>query len=314
MRKLAQCLALALLPALGWAEGLQPLVSAQWLRDNLERDDLVVIDVRSEIDGTTHDDFKKGHIPGAVYSSYTDSGWRIEKDGVPGMLPSIHDLELRIGNLGINNDTEVVIVSAGETPTDMGSAARVYWTFKVLGHGKVAILNGGYEAWSAAGNPLEQGASTPWGAKFEADFREELIADAQEVEQARAGGLQLVDNRPEEHFLGRDKHPAARASGTIPGALNLPQEQLTEGGTAFMINRETLEAVLQQASIEDSATVTFCNTGNWAALGWFALSEIAGHEDVAMYDGSMTDWSQDEARPLQTERKGLGGLIDSWFN
>ena len=317
MGKLLRGIALAAmlaLPLTAYAQSLQPLVSVQWLHDNLDRKGLVIVDVRSEIDGTTRKEFQAGHIPGAVYSSYTGEGWRTEKNGVPGMLPSVHDLELLIGDLGISNDTEVVIVPAGESATDVGSATRVYWTFKVLGHDKVAVLNGGYKAWTEAGYPTEQGQNPPWRATFEADFREELIEDAKDVEQARTAGVQLVDNRPESHFLGREKHPAARAAGTIPGSLNLQEQQLTEDGTAFILDREKLNALMQQASVKDSETITFCNTGHWASLGWFALSEIAGNQNVAMYDGSMTDWTQDEARPLQTERRGLGGLIDWLFN
>ncbi len=314
IRHLAVAVLLAAAPLSSQADDFGPLVSVDWLHENLDREGMVIVDVRSEIDGTDVEKFEQGHIPGAVYSSYTGNGWRVERDGVPGMLPTVHDLEIHVGNLGVSNDTEVVIAPAGETATDVGSATRVYWTFKILGHDKVAVLDGGYKAWSEAGYPLEEGGSLAWGASFEADFRPELIADASEVEQARHAGVQLVDNRPPEQFLGRDKHPDARAGGTIPEALNLPEQQLTQDGTAFMLDRETLEAVMQQASVEDRETVTFCNTGNWAALGWFAMSEIGGMENVAMYDGSMTDWTQDEARPLQTERRGLGRIIDWLFN
>lgn len=305
---------IAVAPLGSHADDFGPLVSVDWLYENLNRAGMVVVDVRSEIDGTDREKFRQGHIPGAVYTSYTDTGWRVERDGVPGMLPSVHDLEIHIGNLGISNDTDVVVVPAGETATDVASATRVYWTFKVLGHDDVAVLNGGYKAWTEAGYPLEEGGSLAWGANFEADFRPELIADTSEVQQARQSGVQLVDNRPPEQFLGRDKHPASRAGGTIPEARNLPEHQLTQDGTAFMLDRETLEALLQQASIEDRETVTFCNVGHWASLGWFAMSEIAGMENVALYDGSMTRWTQKEARPLQTERRGLGGFIDWLFN
>ncbi len=311
---LAIAVLLAMAPLTSHADDFGPLVSVDWLHENLDREGMVILDVRSEIDGTDREQFEQGHIPGAVYTSYTDTGWRVERDGVPGMLPTVGDLELHIGNLGISNDTDVVIVPAGETATDFASATRVYWTFKLLGHDQVAVLNGGYKAWTEAGYPLEQGSSPTWGADFEADFRPELIADASEVEQARQAGVQLVDNRPPEQFRGRDKHPDARATGTIPGARNLPEQQLTQDGPAFMLDREALDALMQQASIEDRETVTFCNVGHWASLGWFAMSEIAGMENVAVYDGSMTDWTQDESRPLETERRGLGGIIDWLFN
>lgn len=307
----ALALALLLAPLAARAEGLQPLVSAEWLHANLEREGLVVLDIRNAIDGGTRATFEDGHIPGAVYSSYTADGWRVKRGEVPGMLPPVEDLERLIGGLGIDNGTDVIIVPAGVGSTDFGSATRVYWTFKVLGHDRVAILNGGHRAWVEAGYELDQGWNAPGTATFEAEFRPALVADAGEVEEARHAGVQLVDNRPRKQFVGEGKHPAARAAGTIPGAQNLEQQRLTRDGTAFVVDRATLDTLLRQAEVEDGGkTITFCNTGHWASIGWFVLSELAGHDRVAMYDGSMTDWTQEDNRPLQTGRRGLGRIID----
>ena len=292
-----------------------PLVSVDWLAENLDNDDLVVVDIRSGIDGSTRETFEAGQIPGSVYSSYTEAGWRQSREGVVGMLPEVESLEQLIGALGIDNGTDVVIVPAGVGSTDFGSAARIYWTFKVLGHDRVAILNGGYSAWTAAGQAVAQGAVVPEAREFTAGFRPELLATAESVANAPAAGIQLVDNRPLEQFAGEDKHPQARAAGTIPGALNLPESQLTREGTAFILDGDAIRQLMAQAEIDtDTRAITFCNTGHWAALGWFAMSEVAGVPDVAMYDGSMVDWAQDENRPLQIARSGLGGLIDRLFN
>lgn len=303
------------LPFGAHARELSPLVSTDWLAEHRGGENLVVLDIRNAIDGGTRETFEQGHIPGAVYSSYTGDGWRQKEGDVPGKLPPVEDLERLIGSLGINNDTDVVIVPAGVGSTDFGSAARVYWTFKVLGHDDVAILNGGHRAWVEAGNEVETGWNAPSSAKFEADFRPELIADTDEVQQARDAGVQLVDNRPAKQYQGEEKHPAARAAGTIPDSLNLPQGQLVEDGTAFVVDREKLQTLMDQAGVSgDGKTITFCNTGHWAAIGWFTLSELAGIEDVAMYDGSMTEWTQDENRPLQTASSGLGAVYNWLFD
>lgn len=305
--RFVQLLALVLmaLPLVAGARSMEPLVTVDWLDQNLGEDNLVVIDVRSGIDGSDRETFEEGHIPGAVYSNYVEAGWRQSEDGVPGKLPPEEDVAELIGSLGIDDETDVVIVPAGVGSTDFGSAARVYWTFQVMGHDRVSILNGGHKAWVEADKPLESGWNEPETARFEPDFRPELIANAEEVSQAREAGIQLVDNRPAPQYRGEEKHPAARASGTIPDALNLEQQNLTQEGTAFMINRETLNDLMEQANVNgDRQTITFCNTGHWAALGWFALSEIGGQDNVAMYDGSMVDWSQDDNRPLAS-----GGLF-----
>jgi thiosulfate/3-mercaptopyruvate sulfurtransferase len=297
------------------ARELSPLVSTDWLTEHRDGGNLVVLDIRNAIDGGNRETFEQGHIPGAVYSSYTDAGWRQKEGDVPGKLPPVEDLERLIGSLGIANDTDVVIVPAGVGATDFGSAARVYWTFRVLGHDDVAILNGGHRAWVEAGNDVETGWNAPASAEFEADFRPELIADTDEVQQARDAGVQLVDNRPAAQYAGEEKHPAARAAGTIPDSVNLQQGQLVQDGTAFVVDREKLQALMDQAGVSgDGQTITFCNTGHWAATGWFTLSELAGMDNVAMYDGSMTERSQDENRPLQTASSGLGAVYNWLFD
>lgn len=321
MRTIASVIAVAALTLAGpsvaqsASEQLRPLVSADWLHDNLDREDLVVLDIRNRIDGGDRDTYESGHIPGAVYSSYTDDGWRVSRGDVPGMLPDVEDLEGLIGGLGIDNDTTVVVVPAGTGPTDFGSATRVYWTLKVVGHDRVTILNGGHKGWTEAGYEVATGWNEPDSATFNGDLQAQLIADAEAVERARDNGVALVDNRPPKQFAGEAKHPAARAAGTIPDASSLPHSKLVSDGTAYMFDRDELERVLDEAAYKrDERVVTFCNTGHWASMGWFALSEVMGHKDVAMYDGSMTHWTQDESRPLQTASQGLGRFVDWLFN
>lgn len=299
------------LPAAAGARELSPLVSVDWLAEHNGGDDLVVLDIRSAIDGGDRETYEEGHIPGAIYSSYTEAGWRQEDGDVPGTLPPADELEELIGSLGIDNDTDVVIVPAGVGSTDFGSATRVYWTFKVLGHDRVAVLNGGHEAWVEADEAVETGWNEPATARFEADFRPELIADAEDVEAARAAGAQLVDNRPAAQHEGEDKHAAARAAGTLPDSVNLEQQRLTRDGTAFMVDRDVVETLIDEVGVTDGErAITFCNTGHWAAMGWFALSEVAGYDDVALYDGSMTDWTQADNRPLRVGSDGVGRVMD----
>jgi len=313
-RALAGGLAAAVMaPAALAGPDVTPLVDTDWLQAHLGDADLVVLDVRNAIDGSDRTDFERGHIPGAVYSSYTGDGWRVTEGGVPGKLPPVADLEALIGGLGIDNDDTVVVVPAGVGSTDFGSAARVYWTFKVLGHDDVAILDGGHRAWVQAGGGLESGAVDVGAARFEADFRPKLLATTEEVEAALAAGDQLVDARPAAQYEGEAKHPAARSAGTIPGAASLEERLLVREGTAHFVDRERLRRLVEVADIRtDERIVTFCNTGHWAATAWFALSEVAGYEDVAMYDGSMTEWTQDESRPVELARRALSRLLDGF--
>jgi thiosulfate/3-mercaptopyruvate sulfurtransferase len=290
------------------------LVDADWLNEHLNQDQLVVLDVRSGIDnGGDRGSFQQAHIPGSRYSSYTGDGWRENRDGVQGVLPPVASLGRLIGSLGIGNDDTVVIVPAGTGATDFGSAARVYWTFRVLGHDQVAILNGGFAGWRAAGLEVASGEGADYElAKFSGRLQPELIATLAEVEQARESQAQLVDARPADYFRGETQSPAAKAPGTIPGARNLPHHQFVgQRDEVFYLDAERVTGQVNAAELDPAArTISFCNTGHWAATDWFVLSELAGFQEVALYDGSMSEWSQDSSRPIQVARKGLGKLLD----
>ena len=290
------------------------LVDASWLNQHLGQNQLVVLDVRSGIDnGGDRSSFQQAHIPGSRYSSYTGDGWRENREGVQGVLPPTASLERLIGSLGIGNDDTVVIVPAGTGATDFGSAARVYWTFRVLGHDQVAILNGGFAGWQADGYEVARGEAAEFElAKFDGTLQPELIATLAEVEEARESQAQLVDARPADYFRGETKSPAAKAPGTIPGAKNLPHHEFVgQRNEVYYLDAERITAQVNGAELDPSArTISFCNTGHWAATDWFVLSELAGFREVALYDGSMSEWSQDSSRPIQVARKGLGKILD----
>lgn len=291
---------------------VEPLVPAQWLSDNLENDDLVVLDIR--YNGVDAETFAQAQIPGSVYDSYRNA-WRVEEGGVPGMLPEVAALESKLGNLGIDRDDTVVVVSTGDSASDFGAAARIYWTFKILGHQDVAILNGGFQGWKAQGFPLSDEPVTTAQSHYVADYQPQYLATAEDVAAGADSSLQLVDARSEPYHAGREKAGPARVAGTIPDSLLLDSGTLVaaeDTDAAYFITRERLEGLLADAAINDGATktITFCNTGHLAATDWFALSEIAQLDNVALYDGSLADWTSDPDRPVQTQARGLGRLLN----
>ncbi|GHD53933.1 MULTISPECIES: sulfurtransferase [Halomonadaceae] len=288
---------------------MTPLVDAQWLDTHKDEPSLVILDVRSSIDnGGDEDSFREARIPGSRYTSYTDDGWRETRDSVAGLMPEVDDLEALIGRLGISNDSDVVIVPAGTGPTDFGSAARIYWTLKVLGHDDVAILNGGFAGWQQQGYDVVTGEPDVFDStNFEASLREQLVASTEEVEAAREEQAQLVDARPSDYFSGENKSPAARVAGTIPGARSLPhQSHLNVQNGAYYLDVDGLQSRINEADLDSrERTIAFCNTGHWAATDWFVLSEVAGFENIAMYDGSMAAWTISDSRPVQLAREGI---------
>ena len=284
------------------ADAITPLVSTGWLKQHLGDADLVVLDIRSAIDGGGGEAYAAGHIPGAVHSDYDKAGWRVTRNGVPFMLPTVAELEKLIGETGIDEDSRVIVVPAGVHHTDFGAAARTYWTLKVAGVTKVSILDGGYAAWASERNAVETGGNKPVPKIFTATLDKSLFVDAREVEAIeRNGGATLVDARPASFFAGREKAPAAQAYGHIPGAVNLDSATFYDAKTN-RLKPQTALAALAATAVPVGPTVAYCNTGHWAATDWFVLSEILGRKDVKLYYGSMVDWTSDASRPLASAR------------
>jgi thiosulfate/3-mercaptopyruvate sulfurtransferase len=300
VRRTSVAVALACLLALPAVAGeVSPLVTPQWLKQRLSDPKIVVLDIRSAIDGGGTEAYRNGHIPGAVHSDYDKAGWRVTRDGVPFMLPSAAELEKLIGEIGIDEDDHVVVVPAGVHATDFGSAARVYWTLKVAGHPAVSILDGGFAAWRAADYPVESGSEPPSPKIFTVDLKLGLLAAVADVEAAE-GRATLLDARPAGFFAGKEKAPAAKAYGHIPGALNLDSASFYDPATNRLRPKGELAAIA--AAVPEGPVMSYCNTGHWAATDWFVLAVILGRPDVRLYDGSIVEWSVDGRRPVASAR------------
>lgn len=303
-RAAALVLVLLLLPTMVHAQG--PLVTVDWLKANLGRSDMVLVDVRSG-GGITKEVYLKGHVPGAIFTDYAQGGWREkDKDGVEGQLPPPDKLEKVIGAHGIDNGTHVVLIAEGRNAQDMSAATRLYWTLKVMGHDKVSVLDGGWRAWAVVDkdkkplNPIETGDVKPTAKTFKASVRREMLVTREEMREALAAGVPLVDNRPYDFHVGMTKSPAAKTPGTLPGARSVPEGWITENNGGRFRSRAQLAKVFEMQQVSTTGRqITFCNTGHWASLGWFAASELLGNKEAKLYSGSMADWTQDTSAPVE---------------
>lgn len=285
----------------------EPLVGVDWLKSRLGKPGIVVLDLQPSMR-----DYVAGHIPGAIYTDYARGGWR-EKNaaGVPGMLPEPGKLASLIGRLGIGNDTHVVLAPLGRNAADMGTATRVYWTFKVLGHDAVSILDGGTLAWAAQTKSantaiynMETLPNTRPPATFVAKVRGGMLVDKAGVQRAMSDKTPLVDNRPQDFFMGLTRSPASRIGGTLPGARSLPESWLTRNNGGHFRSRQQLASIYEAAGVPTAGDqISFCNTGHWASLGWFVSSEILGNKSARMYDGSMAEWTADKSLPVDVKIK-----------
>jgi thiosulfate/3-mercaptopyruvate sulfurtransferase len=285
---------LLLLPMLALTD---PLVDADWLKERLEQ--VVVLDIRSEtFKGGTLEEYLDGHVPGAVYTDYDHEAWSVKRAGVPGLRPPQELLTRLIGSLGIGNSDHVVVVAAGKTALDMGTAVRAYWLFKMLGHEKVSVLDGGLNAWKRADYALEKGWQRRRPVVFEGRYGTAFVADKNAVRGAVKKGIPLIDTRPEAFYRGEKKHAFSACCGTLPGAVNIPYESLFVNGA--VVKAGAARALWKRAGVPlEGEQIIFCTTGHCGSLAWFVAHEILGNHQVKLYDGSWAEWSRDADAPKE---------------
>lgn len=276
---------------------VEPLVSAPWLADRLGAGDLLILDIRSAVDGGGAAAYLQAHIPGAVHTDYVKDGWRAVKGMATGLLPDADHLAALFGRLGLTPARHVVVVGAGTSPGDFCAAARVYWTLKVAGHARVSLLEGGIARWQAEGFPLEVGARSPspapgYPVTFDFTWRTDLAAVRQIV---AAGGAVLLDSRSAAYFEGREKSPQAKHGGRLPTALQIDYTRAFDEARRL---RPLAELVALFGALPALPIINYCNTGQQAAANWFILSELL-HRPATLYDGSMSEWTEDESRPVE---------------
>lgn len=269
-----------------------PLISPRALAAQLGQ--VRVVDIRGNDDSPSS--YASGHIPGGVSAPYP--AWRGPADN-PGKLLPVSRYTALVRSLGIDAQTPVVLVASGSDPSDFGAPARVYWTLKWLGLRHLAILNGGMAAWRAAGLPLSTRPVKAEPTHFVPQIDNAVIATRADVEHDLRvpRTTLLLDARPRAFYLGRVKAPAALRPGTLPGALDFDNARwFPEGGGALpapAVLAGIARGLPQRPGT--AQTVSFCNTGHWAATNWFVLSEVLHRPDVRLYPGSMVDWSRADA-------------------
>lgn len=282
------------------------LVSSEWLAAHLDHADLVILDGSFKLPGATPvaaEDFAARHIPGARF--FDIDGIADHNTPLPHMLPSPQAFEGYAADLGISNNSVVVVY---DTPGLM-SAGRVWWTLRVFGHDKVAVLDGGLRKWLAEGRPVTDALPPVAKGDFRADFHPSAVRSRAEV----LGNLdsrteQVIDARSAARFTADEKEarPGLR-SGHIPGSLNLPFNALTNPETGEILDTVKIRKAFETAGLDFSKPViASCGSGVTAAALAFGL-HLVGKDDVAIYDGAWTEWGQPGDTPVATGPVSQGG-------
>ncbi len=273
------------------------LVETDWLRERLSSPGLVIVDGSWTMPGEPRKGeelYREAHIPGALFFDIDEIA--DTSSPYPHMLPPPEKFASRMRKMGIGDGMKIVVYDH----RGMFSAPRVWWTFRVMGHDDVAVLNGGLLKWRREGRPLESGKPAPRTERhFTCRRNAELVRDVDDVKAAIAsGGQQILDARPKARFEGREGEPRpVPRMGHMPGALNLPFGSLVKPDGTLKPAGE-LRAIFEAAGVAPGKrAIASCGSGITACVLALALAEL-GNEWAAVYDGSWAEWSDVPSAPV----------------
>lgn len=277
----------------------EALVSSEWLATNLHNPKVRIVDATYHLPTAKRDpraEYNAEHIPGAAF--FDVDGISDPAIDLPHMIPKPADFAAAVSALGIGNEHHVICYDAH----GLMSAARAWWMFRLYGHDRVSVLDGGLPKWKREGRPVDGKPVAPTKADFVARFRPELVRVKDDV-KANIGSksAQVLDARSAGRFRGTDPEPrAGLRSGHIPGSCNLPYNQLVSPADQTVLPAADLRTKFQAAGIDPARPViTSCGSGVTACVLALGL-HLIGANNVAIYDGSWSEWGLPGDTPVVT--------------
>jgi thiosulfate/3-mercaptopyruvate sulfurtransferase len=280
-----------------------PLVSTEWLHEHLRDADLRILDctvvMKTASDGGYsfaggRSDWQASHIPGAAFVDVM-AELSARDNPLPMMMPTPQEFATAMGELGVGDGTRVVLYDRG----NHAWAARVWWMLRACHFDEAAVLNGGWRKWTAEGRPTSTQPSSYPRATFSASLRPDTFASRQDVLTAiRSDNVAVVNAlSPEEHRGQTSRFPRA---GRIAGSRNVYCQSLIDPETGAYLPRNSLQQLFQDAGIMNAdRVITYCGAGIAASSDALALTWLG--KQVAVYDGSLAEWTADPALPMETE-------------
>lgn len=280
----------------------EAIVTPAWLEQHLNTPEVRIFDCTTYLvapdDQSSYqvvsgrDDYLKAHGPGAAFLdlealSVADSPYRFT-------LPPLDDLAQRFAKAGIDDSCRVVLTTRGS----LQWATRIWWMLRAVGFDKAAILDGGWERWQAEGRPTESGENHYPAGSFKVTPRPELFTGRQGVLDAMHDGQSCVINALSAQLHAGESARYGRA-GRIPGSVNVPAAALRDEATGSLIDAPAAAALFASVGTKpDTPTVIYCGGGIAATLDAFVLHQL-GHENLSVYDNSLSEWCSDPKLPME---------------
>jgi len=268
------------------------LVTADWAQEHLGDPSLVFVEVDEDTSA-----YDKGHIEGAVKLDWkTDLQDPLRRDFV-----DKEQFEKLLSEKGISNDDTVVLYGGNNN----WFAAYAYWYFKLYGHDKVLLIDGGRKKWELDSRPLSEDTVSRPATQYQAKDADTSIRAFRDEVIAAIGQKNLVDVRSPDEFAGKLVAPAhlpqegAQRPGHIPTAVNVPWSKAANEDGTFKSDDE-LRKLYADAGLDTSKdTIAYCRIGERSSHTWFVLRELLGEPNVKNYDGSWTEYGSLVGVPIE---------------
>ncbi len=272
------------------------VASTQWVEEHLGDPSTAIVEVNSDLD----EDYRQGHVPGAVgWGLHTDLEDQVKRD-----VPGIDQIEAVLGRSGIGNDTTIVLYGDGNNR----SATWAFWVLKYYRHNDVRLMDGGRTKWLAEGRPLSTDTPVRSPKTYSVGAPDQSLRAMKEyiVANLRNPSFKPLDTRTSEEYLGEltsapgTPQPDIYRKGRIPGAIHVPWDDgATEDG-AFRPVEELRRMYESKGFKQSDEVVPYCRLGVRASYSWFVLKYVLGYPRVKTYDGSWTEWGNSTGVPIET--------------
>ena len=276
------------------------LVSCEWLQKNLDTENQVILDATFFLPRQQRNakkEYQQQHLPGAHFfdiDEIADLSTTLSH-----MLPKADYFSTAVGKMGISNNTRVLIYDNNH----FFAAARVWWMFRVFGHHRVHIIDGGQTRWKQLKYPMSSEQPTSITKNFKAQYCSGLVFNLKQMKVVLTSkSRQIIDARSTDSFLGQRKLAEATLQpGHIPGSINIPYAHLMDDTQKTLFSDKTLQSLFKHADINlSNPIVTTCGSGVSAAVLALALYQM-GCKDIPVYDGSWAEWGRQVDTPKHTK-------------